>query len=93
MNARSSKDKEMASHLKKMGVRRTTGNCPMCHSLTGLGGGPLMIHLGQCRGRPKVWRRGGSPVNVPAQRSVEASPVPRPWSEVRTTIASSPGSG
>lgn len=30
-NNRSAKDKAMASHLKERGVKRTTGNCPLCH--------------------------------------------------------------
>ncbi len=28
---RSNKDKERASYLKKHGVRRTTGRCPLCY--------------------------------------------------------------
>lgn len=44
-NNRSAKDKAMASHLKERGVRRTTGQCPMCHGSVGNGN----IHtLAQC---------------------------------------------
>ena len=35
--ARNSKDKEMAAYLKRMGVQRTTGQCPSCHGTIGNG--------------------------------------------------------
>lgn len=36
-NNRSAKDKAMASHLKERGVKRVTGQCPMCHGSVGNG--------------------------------------------------------
>lgn len=55
-SSRSTKDKEMASHLKKKGVQRTTGQCPRgCghnYRLDGKGGA-LMAHLGVCMGSPR----------------------------------------
>ncbi len=33
---RSTKDKEHASYLKKHGVRRTTGRCPLCYKMIAL---------------------------------------------------------
>jgi len=51
---RSSKDKSMASDLKKRGIERSSSLCPMgCGRLIPNGGGPLVIHLGQCKGRSK----------------------------------------
>lgn len=50
-NKRSMKDKEMASHLKKLGVSRNSGACPLgCGAHIANGGGPLIAHLGQCKG-------------------------------------------
>ncbi len=55
---RSTKDKTMASHLKKLGVERNSGACPWgCGRTIPNGGGPLIAHLGQCKGRPKAVRR------------------------------------
>lgn len=49
-----SKDKSMASHLKKLGVERTSGACPWgCGRQIPNGGGPLVAHLGHCRGSRK----------------------------------------
>lgn len=54
----SSKDKSMAADLKKRGVERTTGKCPMgCGYPVPNGGGALVVHLGQCRGRSKGVKR------------------------------------
>jgi hypothetical protein len=54
MADRSTKDKAMAADLKKRGVERTTGSCPMgCGRAIPNGGGPLLVHLGQCQGRTK----------------------------------------
>jgi hypothetical protein len=35
--AKGSKDKQMAAHLKERKVKRTTGQCPMCHGSVGNG--------------------------------------------------------
>jgi hypothetical protein len=52
MADRSAKDKAMAAELKKRGVQRTTGMCPMgCGRALPNGGGALVVHLGHCRGR------------------------------------------
>lgn len=54
----STKDKSMAADLKKRGAERTTGRCPWgCGRAIANGGGPLLSHLGQCKGRPKAVRR------------------------------------
>lgn len=53
--ARSNKDKEMAAYMKAKGITRTTMNCPMCHSLIGIGS--LYLHLGQCRGTHRSYGR------------------------------------
>jgi hypothetical protein len=42
--ARRTKDKEMAATLKKRGVKRTSGNCPMCHH--SVPNGKLADHFG-----------------------------------------------
>jgi hypothetical protein len=48
--AGSAKDKQMAAYLKERGIQRTTGNCPICHHLVGVGGGPLLLHFAtSCR--------------------------------------------
>lgn len=48
---RSIKDKTMAAHLKKLGVTRNSGACPWgCGAHIANGGGPLIAHLGQCKG-------------------------------------------
>lgn len=49
---RSMKDKEMAAHLKKMGVRRSTGtHCPFgCGRPVSLGSG-ILGHMATCHGR------------------------------------------
>ncbi|HEY6020736.1 MAG TPA: hypothetical protein VIY48_12820 [Candidatus Paceibacterota bacterium] len=50
-NNRSMKDKTMAAMLKKLGVTRTTGQCPWgCGRSIPNGGGPLVSHLGRCKG-------------------------------------------
>ena len=36
MAKNSDKDKEMAKHMKMLGVTRTTGCCPLCHNVIGL---------------------------------------------------------
>lgn len=52
------KDKSMAADLKKRGVERTTGTCPMgCGRAVPNGGSALVVHLGQCRGRTKAVTR------------------------------------
>lgn len=51
----SGKDASMAKMLKEQGVERTTGACPWgCGRSIPNGGGPLVAHLGQCRGRSKA---------------------------------------
>lgn len=50
-NNRSVKDKEMASMLKKLGITRTSSNCPICHHLIGLNALPL--HVYKCKGRKR----------------------------------------
>lgn len=53
----SNKDKSMAADLKKRGVERTTGRCPMgCGRPITNGGNSLLVHLGSCKGRPKAVR-------------------------------------
>lgn len=53
-NARSQKDKAMASHLKDLKVKRTTGQCPWgCGRAISNGGGALLSHLGHCKGKSK----------------------------------------
>lgn len=46
-NIRSQKDKEMAAYMKRMGVKRTTARCPICHKLVNLGS--LSNHIFTCR--------------------------------------------
>lgn len=54
-SSRSTKDKEMAAYLKKRGITRTTGACPWgCGRSIPNGGGPLLVHLNLCQGRPKA---------------------------------------
>ena len=56
-NNRSMKDKTMAAMLKKLGVIRTTGQCPWgCGRSIPNGGGPLVAHLGRCKGPQKGTR-------------------------------------
>jgi hypothetical protein len=44
----------MASFLKERGVSRESGACPWgCGRLISNGGGPLISHLGQCKGPQK----------------------------------------
>lgn len=45
------KNGEMAANMKKLGIRRTHGNCPICH-------GPMRIPLGshRCKSRQKSFR-------------------------------------
>lgn len=51
---RSTKDKSMAADLKRRGIQRSTSKCPWgCGYPVPNGGGPLISHLGQCKGRPK----------------------------------------
>lgn len=48
---KSSKDKSMASDLKKRGMERRTSSCPWgCGHSIAIGGGALIAHLGQCKG-------------------------------------------
>lgn len=57
-SSRSTKDKEMASHLKKMGVQRKSAACPMhCGNMVTIGGGPLVSHLNFCRGTKRKGAR------------------------------------
>jgi hypothetical protein len=54
----SSKDSGMAAMLKKMGVERNSGACPWgCGAHVSNGGGPLVSHLGVCKGPSKGKRR------------------------------------
>ena len=36
MAKNSDKDKQMAKHLKEMGVKRETGRCPICNQVVGI---------------------------------------------------------
>lgn len=54
-NNRRNKDKEMAAFLKKHGIKRTTQNCPMCHTLIGLGS--FSIHVPSCKPRRPQYGR------------------------------------
>ena len=51
-NERSLKDKAMAARLKKEGVTRTVGNCPICHNSISLR--LLPTHVMKCKGRRKL---------------------------------------
>lgn len=43
--------------LKKAGVERTSSACPMgCGTFVSNGGGPLIAHLGHCKGSRKSVR-------------------------------------
>lgn len=45
------KSSEYAAYMKKMGIRRTTGSCPMgCGAQIPIGGPALIAHLGRCQG-------------------------------------------
>lgn len=45
----------MAAMLKKQGVTRSTGACPWgCGRQIPNGGGPLVSHLGRCKGANKT---------------------------------------
>lgn len=58
---RSNKDKAMASMLKARGITRKTGACPWgCGRQIENGGGPLIAHLGRCRGANKTGSRAKS---------------------------------
>ncbi len=57
-SARSNKDKEMASFLKKGGVQRKSAACPMhCGNMVSIGGGPLVSHLNFCKGTRRQGHR------------------------------------
>lgn len=43
--ARQTKDKEMAATLKRRGVKRTSGNCPVCHHSVPTGQASLLNHF------------------------------------------------
>lgn len=44
----------MAAMLKKIGMERNSGACPWgCGHFVANGGGPLIAHLGQCKGPSK----------------------------------------
>jgi len=45
------KDAAMAAYLKKMGVKRATLNCAICHHSVGRAG--YENHLRTCKGREK----------------------------------------
>lgn len=43
--------RETAKRMKELGIRRTTGACPMgCGAQIPIGGNPLIAHLGRCGG-------------------------------------------
>jgi hypothetical protein len=43
---------ENARRMKDMGIRRTSGSCPMgCGAQISNGGNPLISHLGRCVGK------------------------------------------
>ena len=42
------RDKEMAAYLKERGIRRTSGNCPICHRGVSLNN--LQNHIVTCKG-------------------------------------------
>lgn len=45
------KNGEMAARMKKEGIRRTTGTCPMgCGAQVKIGGSGLLNHFNICRG-------------------------------------------
>lgn len=45
---RRAKDQEMASRMKKEGVRRSSARCPICHSLIAMNS--LYFHICSCKG-------------------------------------------
>lgn len=46
------KSSEYAAYMKKKGIRRTTGACPMgCGAQVAIGGPALINHLGRCQGK------------------------------------------
>jgi len=42
-SARNNRDKEMAAHMKKLGIRRKWARCPICHKTVSLN--KLYIHI------------------------------------------------
>lgn len=55
-SSRSTKDKEMASYLKKKGDKRTTAACPNhCGHQVTIGGPALLGHLNMCRGKVRKY--------------------------------------
>jgi hypothetical protein len=50
--AQAKANSENAKRMKDLGIRRSTGSCPMgCGAQIALGGGPLVFHLGRCSGK------------------------------------------
>lgn len=50
--ADSKKNSERAAFMKKHGIKRTTGQCPMgCGASIKIGGSALLNHLTICKGR------------------------------------------
>jgi hypothetical protein len=46
------KNSEMAARMKLLGIRRTTGQCPMgCGASIPNGGNALLAHMGRCKGK------------------------------------------
>ena len=46
------KQMERAAFMKKRGIKRTTGTCPMgCGSMVPNGGNALIAHMGRCSGK------------------------------------------
>lgn len=51
-SSQAKKNGEMAARMKKLGIRRTSGNCPMgCGRQITNGGPALIAHLGRCSGK------------------------------------------
>ena len=54
---RRTKDSAMASMMKRMGIERTTGRCPVCHTVIGLGQAAFFNHGNSGRCLPKKMKR------------------------------------
>lgn len=48
LGERKQKDSAMAADLKRRGVKRTQGRCPICNGLVAL---PMNTHIPYCNGR------------------------------------------
>jgi hypothetical protein len=54
---RRTKDQAMASMMKRAGIERTSGRCPVCHGIVGNGPGSFFVHSNSGRCLPKKMAR------------------------------------